>query len=226
MDMTARCERAEALLEEARAEADPNATGDRGESELRRLRGELKLLQANLAERDVELAYARETLASRRLPTFEPPDAEQGAAGGQEQQSSATPPWRTIRDVVLVALVAGGLFLAFPYILSFMPPSVRSSTAGLTSQIDALLGNRPAPAQTTTVEPPPAATRPAAVVVHAANVRSAPSGSAPAIAVLPRGSRVEVAGRRGNWTLVHVAAKPGQGWVYSPYLKVAPDTGK
>jgi hypothetical protein len=55
-----------------------------------------------------------------------------------------------------------------------------------------------------------------------ANVRSAPSSNAETIKIAEKGTKLRVAGRRGNWVQVTDPSTSETGWVYSRYVEETP----
>jgi uncharacterized protein YgiM (DUF1202 family) len=54
-----------------------------------------------------------------------------------------------------------------------------------------------------------------------ANLRSAPSSTAPTIKIAEKGSKLRVDGRKGNWVQVTDPATSETGWVYSRFIETA-----
>jgi hypothetical protein len=231
--MTARFNAAEAALKQARAGA--GATRDRGDDiEVRRLRDEISVLQASLANRETELAQ-------RRLPA-KPPHEHPGpetkislrrnrtwnSTELSEQQRRARSKRRAIGGgAVAAALAAAGILFysgnGFPAM-----ESVRSNVTTMTARIGAMLATAPAMIASASL-PQPAAPQPSSVVLHNANLRSGPLAAASIVSTLHRGLKVAAIEQRGNWTLVRIDSESGKlpskrGWVFSSFLSNA-DTG-
>ena len=55
-----------------------------------------------------------------------------------------------------------------------------------------------------------------------ANLRAEPSSTAETIKVAEKGTKLRVAGRKGNWVQVTDPATSETGWVYSRYVEETP----
>jgi len=55
-----------------------------------------------------------------------------------------------------------------------------------------------------------------------ANLRIAPSSTAETVKVAEKGTKLRVAGRKGNWVQVTDPATSETGWVYSRYVEETP----
>jgi hypothetical protein len=127
------------------------------------------------------------------------------------------PPRRVGRDLVVVMIlavivVAGGIrFAPDSWWAAIMPASTQGQSA-------------PAKPQAAPVAQSAAVAAPAeTVVIRSANLRSGPSKTADAVATLPKGAKVVVIERHGNWVHVRSDAadarhKSLEGWVFNTYL--------
>jgi len=210
-----RVKQLEAELQQSRLYAE--ALQKRGDSDdIKQLRREFGHLQAQLSERDTEVAqlrldseHARERWTAEARITLQKAEhdwhAEARAAEREERRALSRK--RTLRDVVLVgALSAVAVMLYFGGFTSWLP--------------EPLAGWIAPPAQVAGMAAPHAAkpaARPMVTVLRAANLRSAPSKAASVIATLPRNAQLPSLSRQGNWVKVQSAGK--EGWVYGSFLK-------
>ncbi|HEY1961569.1 MAG TPA: SH3 domain-containing protein [Rhizomicrobium sp.] len=207
-----RIERAESALADSRACSDA-------------LRHELSAAQAGLANREIELAEARATLEQERerwnresaaqpvrKPTWEDDEEERRAKFRR----------RLIRDVAVVACLAGLAFMMYPR----MQPVVAEGwpqNFSLKSDFQPLLQMAGLAAP-----PPPPAAEPEPrqrVDVRMANLRENPSTGAAVVIRLARNVEVTPVDRRGDWVFVRVGegANQRQGWIANSVLKDAGD---
>ena len=113
------------------------------------------------------------------------------------------------RDVLIVALIAIAVGVAYPSFEQYLPVTVRMHVASLMNSV------RP---------PAVVATEGDAIVLREVNLRAGPSTTSKVIALLPRGSRVATAEKRGEWTFVQVEAysrntQLRRGWVFASFLE-------
>ena len=222
-EATARFKEAETVLAQIRVRGSGL---DKGEGEtVSRMRNEIGMLQAALAERDNDLLRARpmpelREESSSRIAIRENHDWE----NAEPREEPSKVPLRLIRDIVLVAALAASAIIFWPRLESYIPagwlPNSAESEPVADSQAQA-----PAPAAT------PAPEQQMATVLRSANVRANPAKTAAVISTLQHGVQVAVIDTRNNWTLVRIDAKnsnakPQQGWVYSSFLKSATDSEK
>ena len=215
-----RVQQLEADLQQSRAQAD--ALMRRGDSDdIRQLRREFGHLQAQLAERDQQIAqlrldgeHARERWSAEARMSLQ--KAEQDwrneAQGAEARALRAQTTRRYIRDAILAASLSA---IAVLFYLSMGGTGVWSLFPGLGSA-DAPQAAAEAPADAGAL----AATQgmPVLEVLKAANLRAAPSRTAAVIATLPRDSRVASLAHQGNWVRVKSDHAHKEGWVYATFL--------
>jgi regulator of replication initiation timing len=220
--MAQRLKQAEADLQQSRAHAE--ALARRGDSEdIKQLRKEFGHLQAQLAQRDQEIAqlrldseHARERWAAEARLALQKAEhdwkaeAEDSEDGARRSQTTR----RYIRDAVLAASFSAIAVLLY---LSTDIAGVWSTYAGAPSS--AADAGTPQPA--VAAMPGKTAEAHLVTIVRAANVRAAPSKTAAVLATLPRETEVASLERRGNWVHVKIegAAARKDGWVYSTFAK-------
>jgi chemotaxis protein histidine kinase CheA len=209
-ELASRCEKAEKSAVEARTQADTFAARDQNSRfELRRLREELAIAQANLASREAELEAAR---AQEAQPAEAEIFLKSDPIGGplhSSQWERPKPKPHLMRDVVIVACLGVAAVLFWPRIEGYVP------------QLAGMLNNGGTVSTSAPEAPEPEAVRPSAVVARGANVRSGPSANAPSSGTLPAGAKVEPVEKRGNWTFVRIEgnAQLHEGWVFSSFLQ-------
>jgi regulator of replication initiation timing len=220
--MAQRLKQAEADLQQSRAHAE--ALARRGDSEdIKQLRKEFGHLQAQLAQRDQEIAqlrldseHARERWAAEARLALQKAEhdwkseAEDSEEGARRIQTTR----RYIRDAVLAASFSAIAVLLY---LSTDIAGMWSTYAGAPpSAADA---GTPQPA--VAAMPGKAAEAHLVTIVRAANVRAAPSRTAAVLVTLPRETEVASFERRGSWVHVKIesAAARKDGWVYATFVK-------
>ncbi|HEX5422576.1 MAG TPA: SH3 domain-containing protein, partial [Candidatus Acidoferrales bacterium] len=210
-DATARFERAEAGMADARACSEA-------------LRHELAAAQASLAHREIELAEARAAVEQERERMRQVPiEAVERRPAWQEDQEERQAQFRRrlIRDFAVVASVAGLAFMVFPHIQPVVAEawpqdlSLKSDLRPLLQM--AGLYREGAPAATPVPQSSPHVT----VEARVANLRAHPSTSAAVVTKLPRNVQVIPVERRGRWTFVRIGEGQAQkqGWVVSSVLR-------
>jgi len=222
--MAQRLKQTEADLQQSRTQAE--ALLRRGDAEdIRQLRQEFAHLQALLAERELEVAqlrldgeHARErwTAEARIALQKAEHDWKREAEEGEEREHRAANTRRTVRDGALVAA-----FSAIAVLLYLGIDSGRGMWSTLTDWTDPALQRAavqaPAqPAKIGVVAAPRMVT-----ILHAANLRAAPSKTAKVIGVVPRNTDAASLERQGNWVRIKLdgAGKQQQGWVFASFLK-------
>jgi exonuclease SbcC len=215
-EATQRFERAEAALKEAHAK--PQTHHDRSDhAEIIRLREERAALQAALAQRDIALDQMRAAVEPSReirapkTPMVITQARMRNRAGELNTQRKAQPLRHLVRDSLVAACLAVSAIVFYPRIGALIPGM--GNGVGSAAPVGS-----PAPAA------PHIADQRMAVLIHGANVRAGPSGTAEVISALQAGAKVATVEQRGNWALVQIDgesdnAKPRQGWVYRSFLK-------
>ncbi|HEX5279008.1 MAG TPA: SH3 domain-containing protein [Micropepsaceae bacterium] len=197
---------------EARTSAKP-AREVAGDIELRRLRAEYTALQATLTARELELKRAKQATGETQDIVLKTQRIRSAASDERDQKkrgSSGRGLWLAVG--VLAAAAGVALFLN-PNLLDGVlqsPPQVQLSAAQAT----------PSP------PPAPQPEQKHAVLARGANLRDAPSGDAPVMLSLPKGTEVVALERKGNWTRIQVtpdgkSAGAREGWVFTSFLKDA-----
>jgi Bacterial SH3 domain len=182
----------------------------------------LAAAQGSLANREIELAKARATLEQER---------ERWAQAPANPQPARKPMWqedeedrrsllrrRLIRDVAVVACLAGLGFMVFPHVQPVVADAWPQSLS-LKSDFQPLLQMAGLAAP-----PPPPAAEPephALVGVRVANLRENPSTGAAVVTKLARDVEVTPVEHRGDWVFVRVGegADQRQGWIANSVLK-------
>jgi len=220
-------EKSSKALAAARAESE-GARDTANAIEVRRLHAECTALQAVVAAREAELSQIQ--AAAER-------DRELGAENThivltrdrirnrvEEEELKAPAQSHLLRDGILATCLALSVVVFYPRIEAFIygspapisSPGPEDTGAPAGSAVPSVAPGSPSRA---------AAEQPTAVVIHAANVRTGPSGGSDVIATLQLGVKVAIIEQRGSWTLIQTSsesnAKPQQGWVYSSFLKSA-----
>jgi hypothetical protein len=110
-----------------------------------------------------------------------------------------------------------------PALPSALPPPPPTAPAPANAAADA---SAPAPADQVAIAGPPdgvASGKDEWVSLSGyANLRSAPSSNAETIKIAEKGTKLRVAGRRGNWVQVTDPSTSETGWVYSRYVEETP----
>ena len=207
-ELSVRCERAERSAQESRVQAEALAARDQDSRfELRRLREELAVAQGNLASREAELESLRvEQDHQGEREIVLQPDRISGLR--EFEQERPKPKGHLIRDVVIVACLGVAGVLAYPRLEAYVP------------QLGELAGNVSVSQAPVPEQPKPV--RASAIVVHAANVRAAPSANSATTGTLQPGAKVEPVEKKGNWTFVRIDspnAAMKEGWIYSEFLQ-------
>ena len=226
--MAQRLKQAEGELKDVRAYAEALRT--RGDADdVKQLRREFGHLQAQLAERDNEIAqlrldseHARERWSAEARMHLENAEHQwkAEAEASDEDKLRARGIKRTARDVLMVAsvsVVAVMLYLHFDL----------ASFVNLFPPLANLVDTTPAPQvlqAAQTIKPAAPAALPLAVVLRSANMRATPSKTADVVATIPHDSEVQVLEHRGNWVRVKItnASRNAEGWVFATYLKDKP----
>jgi hypothetical protein len=247
-EATARFEKAEAAL--AKARAQPEAARDEGNDvELRRLRDELTVMQAALADRELELSRAQsETEQAREHWTTEAerllaarvhwrrdgrtPRPRRPVTKAFKSQHRAEVARRIVRGGALAASLAAAVMLyprVEPMVAERWWPTIAERwslmVATLGPELDQSLRTAGGPPQPQSPDPTQAAEQRAVIDASVANVRAAPSTASAVVVTLPHDAEVTTVERRGNWVRIRVGGEDGkepqEGWVYASLLKEA-----
>ncbi|HMI96752.1 MAG TPA: SH3 domain-containing protein [Micropepsaceae bacterium] len=218
-EATKRFEAAEGALKDVLIRTE--ATRESGNAiEHRRLREELAMMQASLADREAALAETRLALEHTR----EPPPTENKIVLKPDRMWSALerkddrPPKRHLfRDLVVVASLAVAAIVFYPRIESFIPELPEIPGMGT------ILGGAPAPAGLRPQAAPPAVEQHMAVLNHGGNVRAGASPTAEVVTALQRGQKVATFEQNGKWTHIRIGGESGkteprEGWIFSSFL--------
>jgi hypothetical protein len=200
-----RYQAAEGALVQLRIESDRARSNATGGSITAPKSGDRSVFGTKAAAREPEPVAIR-------LPTRE--------ARGQAKEQIVLQPHRVLedphphkkrgmgRDLLVVAVLAIVVIVAYPRIEPLIPEPWRSNIASLTGDF----GSASVAAQGS------------AVVIRDVNLRVGPSTSANIVSTLPQGLNVATLARRDEWTFVEVGAdsrnpQPRRGWVFSSFLK-------
>lgn len=218
--MAQRLKQVEADLQQSRAHAE--ALFRRGDSDdIKQLRREFGHLQAQLSERDQEIAqlrldgeHARERWAAEARMALQKAehDWKTEAEEGEESERRVQARRRYVRDAVLAASFSAIAVMLY----------LSTDTAGLWSMLPGWAppaSQASAQAGTMPAAPTAAPDTHLVTVLRAANVRAAPSKSAQVVATLPRNADVASLERHGNWVRVKIESAHKEGWVYATFLK-------
>jgi hypothetical protein len=216
-EATKRFEAAEAALKKVLIRTE--ATRESGNAiEHRRLREELAMMQASLADREAALAEARLALEhTRELPASEDkivlkPDRMWKSSERREQENDR-PKSFLIRDMIIVGALVVSAIVFYPRFESYLH----------LAKIGTIFGDASAPASLPARAAPVAAELHMAVLNHGGNVRAGPSPTAEVISALQRGQKVATFEQSGKWTHIRLGAESGkteqkEGWIFSSFL--------
>jgi len=182
----------------ANALADATARYEAAEGALAQLRHD-----ATRNTNKIELTSSRSALG---------PESRGQRSGGENDR----PKKHTVRDICIVGALATAVFLFYPYVLPYLPQSVRANIVSFTGGLGPVGG--------ASGESPSPNASGHAVVARDVNLRSGPSATAKVVSTLPRGTKLTTLEHKGNWTSVEVEsdkpnAKSVQGWVFDSFLK-------
>ena len=206
-ELALRCENAEKSAAEAQTQIEALSARDQNSRfELRRLREELAVAQANLSSSEAELEVLR--AQNEPLPGSEiilKPDR----ISDQRPVQRERPKSRLLRDMAVVAFLGVTAVLLYPRIQAYVPqlPALTETGAVTSSE---------------TAVPEPKPVRPVSVVIHAGNLRAGPAANTPTSGTLQVGAKVEPVEKKGSWTLVRIEGPNGQtkeGWIFSDFLQ-------
>jgi hypothetical protein len=221
-EATKRFEAAEAALKKVLIRTE--ATRESGNAiEHRRLREELAMMQASLADREAALAETRLALEhARELPASEDkivlkPDRMWNAAKRGEEEDDRRPKSFLIRDMIVVGALVASAIVFYPRFESYLHLPAIGSMFGSASAPASL----PAPRVV-----PHAAEQHIAILNHGGNVRAAASPTAEVVTALQRGQKVATFEQSGKWTHIRISGEAGKteprdGWIFSSFLDPA-----
>ena len=226
-DMTGQIKQLEGLLTEAREHN--KKLRSRGDSDdFRQLRKEFASVQATLASRESELMQLRsDHEIDRERWTSEARVAVRRADQNwhaeeleeSERQLRVQTTKKLVRDGLLAVAFVGLAMLGYYRLAPMLANSQPEILQSILDQAGIPQTRQPPPGAAQIASQPE---KPSLVVLKSVNLRAKPSTGAAVLGSLPRGAKVSVIERSGNWVHIQTAqgaGKPLDGWAFKSFMR-------